>query len=173
MRRLLAGLGLTLGLTLGLVLTGCTGDEEPDVETLPEVTLVGFDSADEVDLSTLEGPLVVNLWASWCGPCAEELPVLEAFEQKHGDRVAMLGINYEETQRAEAEKLIADTGVTYDLLADPEGKVNKSSPFPFIKGLPFLALVDADGKVTHMEFVALESVAELEELVETHLDVTL
>jgi cytochrome c biogenesis protein CcmG/thiol:disulfide interchange protein DsbE len=167
-RRVLAGL------CLALVLTGCSGDEQPDdVVTLPEVTLVGFDSQDEVDLSTLRGPLVVNLWASWCGPCREELPVLEEFEQEHGDQVAMLGINYEETQRGEAEKLIAESAVTYDLLSDPEGKVNKSPPFPFLKGLPFLAFVDADGVVAHMEFVIIDSVVELEELVETHLDVTL
>jgi thiol-disulfide isomerase/thioredoxin len=164
---------LLVGLCLALLVSGCTGDDRPEVKTLPEVTLVGFDSDEEVDLSTLRGPLVVNLWASWCGPCRRELPVLEAFEQEHGDQVAMLGINHLETIREEAEQLIADSGVTYDLLSDLEGEVSDSPPFPFIKGLPFLALVDADGVVVHMEFVEIKSVAELEELVETHLDVSL
>lgn len=165
--------GLLVGLCLVLLLTGCTGDERPEVKTLPEVTLVGFDSDEEVDLSTLKGPLVVNLWASWCGPCQRELPLLEAFEKAHGDQVAMLGINHLETMPEKAEKLIADSGVTYELLSDVEGEVSDSPPFPDILGLPFLALVDADGVVVHMEFTEIESVAELEDLVETHLDVTL
>lgn len=164
---------LLVGLCLVLLLTGCTGDERPEVKTLPEVTLVGFDSDDEVDLSTLKGPLVVNLWASWCAPCQRELPVLEAFEQEHGDQVAMLGINHLETMPDKAEQLIADSGVTYELLSDDEGEVSDSPPFPDILGLPFLALVDADGVVVHMEFSEIKSVAELEELVETYLDVTL
>jgi thiol-disulfide isomerase/thioredoxin len=165
--------GLLVGLCLVLLLTGCTGDERPEVKTLPEVTLVGFDSDEKVDLSTLKGPLVVNLWASWCGPCQRELPLLEAFEKAHGDQVAMLGINHLETMPEKAEKLIADSGVTYELLSDVEGEVSDSPPFPDILGLPFLALVDADGVVVHMEFTEIESVAELEDLVETHLDVTL
>ncbi|MDP2775462.1 MAG: TlpA disulfide reductase family protein [Nocardioides sp.] len=171
MRRLLTG--PLVGLALVVALSGCSGDDQPEVKTLPEVTLVGFDSEEEVDLATLKGPLVVNLWASYCGPCRRELPVLEAFEQQHGDQVAMLGINYQETMPEKAEKLIADSGVTYDLLSDPEAEVSASSPFPVIKGMPFVALVDADGLVAHMEFGVIESVAELEELVEAHLDVRL
>jgi len=162
-----------VGLCLALVLTGCAGDERPEVKTLPEVTLVGFDSDEQVDLSTLKGPMVVNLWASYCGPCAQELPVLEAFEKEHGDQVAMLGINHQETLPGRAKELIAKSGVTYELLADPEGKVSDSPPFPFIQYMPFLALVDADGVVVHMEFDQIKSVAELEQLVEKYLDVTL
>lgn len=162
-----------VGLCLALVLTGCTGDDRPEVKTLPEVTLVGFDSAEKVDLSTLKGPLVVNLWASWCGPCQRELPVLAEFEQEHGDQVAMLGINFQETMPEKAARFIAQSGVTYELLADPEGTVSDSPPFPFLQGLPFLAFVDADGVVTHMEFEEIDSVVELEGLVEEHLDVNL
>jgi cytochrome c biogenesis protein CcmG, thiol:disulfide interchange protein DsbE len=165
--------GLLVALCLAGLLTACSGDDRPDVKTLPEVTLVGFDSEEKVDLSTLKGPMVVNLWASWCGPCVEELPVLEAFDRAHGNEVAVLGINHQETQRGDAEKLIDRTGVTFELLSDPTGEVSDSPPFPFIKGMPFLALVDADGVVVHMEFDQIKSVAELEELVDEHLDVSL
>ena len=54
---------------------------------LPAVTLPCFGGGPDVDLSTLEGPLVVNLWAVWCGPCRKEMPVLEEFHQQYGDRV--------------------------------------------------------------------------------------
>ena len=169
----LAPLG-ALALLLSLVLSGCTGgDDRPEVTTLPEVSLAGFDSATEVDLATLKGPMVVNLWASWCGPCQKELPVLAAFDQRYGDEVALLGINHLETRQAKAEELIADSGVTYELLADPEGLVSDSPPFPFIQGLPFLAFVDADGTVVHMEFAVIESVDELVDLSERYLGVSL
>ena len=158
---------------LALVLSACTGDDRPEVTTLPEVSLAGFDSPDEVDLATLEGPMVVNLWASWCGPCQKELPVLADFDEQHGDHVQLLGINHLETVPEKARELIAESGVTYELLSDPEGLVSDSPPFPFIQGLPFLAFVDAEGTVVHMEFVVIESVEELVELSERYLDVTL
>ncbi len=163
-----------LALVLALVLAGCTGgDDRAEVTTLPEVSLAGFDSAVEVDLASLKGPLVVNLWASWCGPCQKELPVLADFDERYGDQVALLGINHLETRQSKAEQLIADSGVTYDLLADPEGLVSDSPPFPYIRGLPFLAFVDDTGTVVHLEFAVIESVEELVELSERYLDVSL
>lgn len=161
-------------LALAVVLTGCAdGDDRPEVTTLPEVSLTDFGSDAQVDLATLKGPMVVNLWASWCGPCQKELPVLADFDERYGDEVALLGINHLETRQDKAEELIADSGVTYELLADPEGLVSDSPPFPFIQGLPFLAFVDATGTVVHMEFAVIDTVEELADLSERYLDVTL
>ena len=117
--------------------------------------------------------MVVNLWAVWCTPCREELPILQKFQEKHGDTVPMLGIDYNDTQPEQALGLAKETGVTYPLLADPQARLDYKSPFPSLRGLPFLALVDADGKVVHQEFVVIESLGQLEDLVEKHLGVTL
>jgi thiol-disulfide isomerase/thioredoxin len=140
---------------------------------LPEVTLPCLGGGPEVDLSSLRGPLVVNLWASWCGPCRQEMPVLQEFHERYGDRVGVLGIDHNDPQTTNALELVRDTGVTYPLLADPQTALSGTAPFPVLRGLPFLALVDQDGVVVHREFVVLESSDQLAGLVEEHLGVTL
>ena len=145
------------------------GDGTPVDGGLPAVTLPCFGGGPSVDLSTLRGPLVVNLWASWCGPCRNEMPVLQQFAEQYGDQVPVLGIDYSDPQTGQAMALVEDTGATYPLLADPQSELDGADPFPSMRGLPFLALVDADGKVAHQEFVQIESTDQLVDLVDEHL----
>jgi len=119
------------------------------------------------------GPLVVNVWASWCGPCRTEMPILQKFHEQHGDRVAVLGIDYEDPQTVAAMELVEETGVTYPLLADPQSDLDGAAPFPSLSGLPFLAFVDAEGRVVHREFVVIESEQQLLDLVDRHLGIDL
>jgi thiol-disulfide isomerase/thioredoxin len=118
-----------------------------------------------LDLSRAPGvPTVVNLWASWCGPCERELPLYQAFAKKHAGTVDVLGVDWQETQKKKARALARRSGVTYPLVADPDGKLRAQA-------LPKLILVDPEGKVAHEEYVEITSVAQLERLVETHLKV--
>lgn len=150
----------------------CAGGSGSPVEGgLPPVTLPCLGGGQDVDLSTLRGPLVVNLWASWCTPCRTELPILQEFAETYDGRVAVLGVDFQDVQPLAALELAADSGVTYPLLADPQGDLSAAEPFPPLRGLPFLALVDADGVVAHQEYVALASVEQLEHLVDEHLGV--
>ncbi|MGZ5400241.1 MAG: TlpA disulfide reductase family protein [Nocardioides sp.] len=149
------------------------GDGEPIAGGLPEVTLPCLGGGDDVDLSALRGPMVVNLWASWCGPCREEMPILQAFHERYGDQVPVLGIDYQDQQVTGAMELVSETGVTYPLLADPQSALDGATPFPRMQGLPFLAFVDADGRVVHREFVVLESQRQLLDMVDDHLGITL
>jgi thiol-disulfide isomerase/thioredoxin len=148
------------------------GDGSPVEGGLPDVTLPCLGGGTDVGLGSLRGPLVVNLFASWCGPCREEMPVIERFHQQHGDRVAVLGIDYEDPQVAAAMSLVSDTGVTYPLLADPQARLQGAGPFPGRMGLPMFAFVDEDGRATVMAG-QVESVEELEGLVSDHLGVPL
>jgi thiol-disulfide isomerase/thioredoxin len=136
--------------------------ERPD--RLPKVTLAGLDGEERVDLSTLRGPMVINLWASWCTPCRKELPKYQAYAEKYAGRVEVLGIDFQETRPAAARELARDTGVDYPLLADPDGELRAI-------GLPKLILLDSRGRVAHEEYVEITSVGQLERLVETHLEV--
>ena len=145
------------------------GDAPPVDGGLPAVTLPCLGGGPEVDLSRLRGPLVVNLWQSTCGPCREEMPILQDFHERYGDRVAVLGIDYQDVQAVAAMELVRETGVTYPLLADPQSALDGAEPFPRLRGMPFLALVDEEGRVVHRQFVALQSRQQLLDLVDEHL----
>lgn len=135
---------------------------------LPRVTLSCLGGGPDVDLSTLRGPLVINLFAQWCGPCRAEMPYYQQLHRKARGKVRVLGIDYLDTQPARALDLVRRTGVTYPLLADPDGVLR---PDFKIRGLPGVVLVDAHGKVADVEFRVVRSYAELRRLVQRELDV--
>jgi thiol-disulfide isomerase/thioredoxin len=135
---------------------------------LPEVTLACLGGGRDVDLSTLRGPMVVNLWAQWCGPCREELPYYQQLHERAGDRVRVLGVDYQDTRPDWALDLLDQTGVTYPSLADPAGELR----VPFrVRGLPGVVLVDEAGEVVQVEFLVIESYDQLADLVDEHLGV--
>jgi thiol-disulfide isomerase/thioredoxin len=136
---------------------------------LPPVTLPCFGGGPDVDLGALRGPMVVNLWASTCGPCRREMPILQDFHEEYGDQVRVIGIDYQDVQTEAAMDLVRQTGATYPLLADPQSDLSGAAPFPVLRGLPFLALVDAEGRVAHQEFTIVESRQQLVGLVNRHL----
>jgi thiol-disulfide isomerase/thioredoxin len=148
------------------------GDGEPVEGGLPAVTLPCFGGGDEVDLSSLRGPMVVNLWAVNCGPCRTEMPLLQQFHEEHGGEVPILGIDYQDTQTVPAMSLVQETGVTYPLLADPQAALQGASPFPRLMGLPMFAFVDREGEATVVAG-GVESMDELLDLVDEHLGIDL
>jgi thiol-disulfide isomerase/thioredoxin len=135
---------------------------------LPRVTLSCLGGGPDVDLSRLRGPLVINLFAQWCGPCRAEMPYYQQLHRKARGDVRVLGIDYLDTQPARALDLVRRTGVTYPLLADPSGTLR---PDFKIRGLPGVVMVDANGKVADVEFRVVRSYAELRNLVQRELDV--
>ncbi len=164
-RRLVAATVTTLCLVL--FVSGCSSSStsEPEgVKRLPAVTLAPLDGGEPVDLRSLRGPLVVNLWASWCVPCRTELPLYAEFAKKSAGRVEVLGIDFQETKADAARQLARRSGVTYPLLADPDGAVRAI-------GLPKIMLVDAEGTIVHEEYVEITSTAQLDGLVSKYLGV--
>lgn len=150
----------------------CRPGESSGANELPAITLPCFGGGPAVDLSSLEGPLIINVWAVYCGPCREEMPVLEEFHQQYGDQVAIIGVDYSDPQAGAAMQLVEETGVTYPLLADPQQDLLGADPFPTMIKLPMLAFVRADGSVT-MEADYVESLDELLAKVDANLGVEL
>lgn len=155
------------------------GEGSHGAGTLPAVTLPCLGGGTDVDVSTLQGPMVINLWASWCPPCRRELPIYEEFFAEHGDRVAVLGIDFNDHQPGAALQLAKETGISYPQLADPDTDLALADPLPNFPGLPAIIFVDEDGAVVdddgnlRVVFKEIGSVGELEALVEEHLGLTL
>lgn len=145
------------------------GEDTPVEGGLPDVVLACLGGGPDVDLSTLRGPMVLNLWAQWCGPCREELPYYQQLHERAGDKVDVVGVDYQDTLPGKAIQLADEAGVTYPLLADPGAQIRVPLR---VRGLPGVVFVDADGKVVHTEYVVIESYAQLQQLVEEHLGVT-
>lgn len=147
-----------------------TGAVEAAQGGLPEVTLPCLGGGSSVALAGLRGPMVVNLWAQWCGPCRQELPFYQRLHRAGRGTVQVLGIDYLDTQPGRALQLAASSGVTFPLLADPDGRLRRDLK---VRGLPGIVFVDAAGRVSTVEFRSFGSYAELRDLVQQRLDVTL
>ena len=103
-----------------------------------------------IDTGSMEwSVLVVNVWATWCGPCRREQPALLQVQAEYEDRgVAFVGVDYND-DRAKAERWIEDFGVPYQSLFDPDGRTASTLGFPF---LPDTYLVDASGTMRYVVY---------------------
>ena len=151
------------------------GDGAGPVEGgLPQVTLACFGGGPDVDVSTLRGPLVVNFWQGACVPCRKEMPALEEFHQQYGDRVPVLGIDFNDVHPDGALALAEETGATYPSIADPGGELMVEDAFAVARrGLPAFVFVDEDGVVVAQDSGGVDSVAEIKAKVAEHLGITL
>jgi thiol-disulfide isomerase/thioredoxin len=145
----------------------------PGGGALPAVPVACLGGGPTVDLSSLRGPMMINIWQSACTACEKEMPILQAFHEEYGDRVAVLGIDSTDVFPGTALEQLAERGVTYPQLADPGGDLQDTETFARVRGYPYLAFIDDSGSVAYEKFGAVESAEELESLVEQHLGVSL
>ncbi len=129
-------------------------------DRLPPLQLPCLTPGPSIDLSGLSGgPVIVNLWASWCGPCREEMPVLQAAHERYGERVQFLGVDTKDTTDSAAD-FLGVVGVTYPQVADADGELLNHLGLP---GLPVTVALDPDGRVvdTHVGQLDTESIDDL------------
>lgn len=166
---LIVGGGLLIGLTIGLVVffgapgtPGARGAPAQSAGT-PQVLSAGpivGKAAPDFSLQDLDGktvsptdakgrPLLINFWATWCGPCRLEMPAIESRFQANRDKgLLVYAIDYDEP-KAEVEAYVKSLGLTFTVLLDPGGKVNDLYR---IQGYPTSFFVAPDGniKVIHI-----------------------
>jgi thiol-disulfide isomerase/thioredoxin len=98
--------------------------------------------------SALAGRTVVlNLWAYWCAPCAEELPALQAYQRRVGDAVSVVTVHQDENETAALVRM-ADLGVRLPVLQDGRRSIAAALGVPNV--MPATVVLRADGSVAAM-----------------------
>lgn len=118
------------------------GEREPAPEVSGE-TLEG----DRLDVSELDGIVVLNFWASWCGPCAAEAPDLVATHERYADRgVHLVGVNVRDS-RANARSFTRDFSKPYPSLYDEDSSVAAAFGGIGASALPTTIILDDEHRV--------------------------
>ena len=116
----------------------------PSGAPAPQFTLSARSGRD-VSLTQYHGQVVmINFWASWCGPCRQEMPLLESIYKKYNKLgFTLLGVNVEPDSQA-ADDWLKATPVTFPILYDKESKVSKLYE---VAGMPSTVIIDRSGKM--------------------------
>lgn len=113
----------------------------------PDFTLKS-NSGKNIKLSEYRGQVVLlNFWASWCGPCRQEMPLLNNMQKKYGKLgFAILGVNVEEDS-SPAKSYLKDIQVTFPILFDTENKASKAYN---VSAMPSTVMIDRNGKMRYL-----------------------
>jgi len=114
-----------------------------------DALLPGGGAAYEKRIAGLRGyPVVANVWASWCGPCRFEFPVLQKLAARYGKRVAFLGIDSDDSDDA-ARTFLSEAPVPYPSYTDPDKGLADS--IGASHGFPDTAFYDRSGKLVYLK----------------------
>jgi len=156
---------------IGFLVFGGEDDAEPTIPTLGGSTPTGNEAPDfAIDL--LDGgrfrltdhlesdgrPVILNLWASWCGPCREEMPALDAVAAGNPG-IFLIGVAVDDEASA-ARRFAGEVGVSYALAIDEDNTVGSRYPSP---GLPATFFIDGNRQIVKIVFggVTQEQVEQL------------
>ncbi len=156
---LCVGYLILLGIKNGGVSTDQTGDIGTDQKfapavgaMAPDLELSGMDG-NKVQLSSLVGvPIFINFWASWCGPCQAEMPLIEKAYLAHPADLIILGINDDEPEDV-VGKYILDNHMMFKVLLDPGETAMQAYR---VTGLPTSFFIDREGVIRHIQVGALD-----------------
>jgi len=113
----------------------------------PDFTLL-TNSGENLRLSEQRGKVVMlNFWASWCGPCRQEMPLLDAMSQRYSAAgFLLLGVDVEE-DNTDAKKIVKDLKISYPILFDTE---NKASKLYSVETMPTTVMIDKKGQIRYI-----------------------
>jgi cytochrome c biogenesis protein CcmG, thiol:disulfide interchange protein DsbE len=108
----------------------------------PDFTIKRLDNDTTVSLKDFEGkPIVINFWATWCGPCKMEHPVLDWAARTYADKAVFLGIVFEDNE-VNTKAFLADNGWSFVQLFDPKSTVAVDYG---VSGVPETYFIDRQG----------------------------
>ena len=157
---------LAIALALGLVATSCQCATDGDTAGSPQVGKLAPDfELDTLDgqtvvLSQLRGrPVVVNFWATWCGPCRHEMPFLQqVYEDWPGEELVVMTINVAESS-SKVSQFMQSYELSFPVLLDSDGNVTQSYN---VTGIPTTFFIDKFGFIEEIKIGSFQSQAEIE-----------
>jgi peroxiredoxin len=141
MRKLLLGLALGAFAVSGLAASDLTGQTAPDFA-------LKSSTGENLRLSEYRGEVVmVNFWATWCGPCRQEMPLLDQLYSRY-ERVGftLLGVNIDDNS-GKAMNMVQELGVSFPVLFDSQKEVSKLYQ---VDTMPATVLIDREGTVRYI-----------------------
>ena len=147
-----------LVLTAMILATGCAGAQKTQRDTSALGQVVEFTlpklGGGQLGSRDLHGQVVLlDVWATWCVPCLASLPFYQSVADTYGGRgLRVVGVNVD-SDASEVTRFVAEHGITFDVLLDPEGSLAARLDLP---AMPTLLLLDRDGHVVwkHASFEA-------------------
>ena len=141
MKNILLGLLFSAFAATSLASSGLTGQAAPDFALKSA-------SGENLRLSEYRGDVVmVNFWATWCGPCRQEMPLLDELYSRYG-RVgfSLLGVNIDDNS-SKAMNMVSELGVSFPVLFDSNKAVSKLYE---VDAMPVTVIIDREGNVRHV-----------------------
>lgn len=119
----------------------------PEVDApAPDFSLQSLDGS-LVTLGELKGlPVIINFWATWCGPCRVEMPTFQAYQDQFEGELVILAINASESQQ-DVNQFVDELDLNLRVLLDPEGEVEKQYR---VRGLPTTYFIDESGVIQYI-----------------------
>lgn len=98
-------------------------------------------------LSDHEGEVILlNFWATWCGPCVEEMPAFQKLYEEYGDKISILAVDVSEDKET-VDSFLADKDYTFPIAYDEDGSVSNKYP---TEGIPYTLVIGKDGTVKNI-----------------------
>jgi cytochrome c biogenesis protein CcmG/thiol:disulfide interchange protein DsbE len=141
-------------------------------KTSEELKMSCIDGSSEINYHAIKGPIIINVWASWCTGCKEEMPYfvdLYANPMFKSSEIKLLGIDVDEKNADSGPNFIKSYGMSWPHLEDTDGR----SKLVFGPGVPVTYFLDKSGEVIHKHIGAYRSKSQLREAVEKYFEVKL